>query len=103
VSAVVWLEETTWVTTESLPTDRGTAIALDGQGANAMRLVVDSPWYSTNGSMAGAISIYAFSEEGWKLDETLGSPDMEPSIYWGVAMEFSEPCGDLLLVAGQIQ
>ena len=92
----------TWVSTGSLPTGVfGGVIALDGQGTNAMRLVVASPWYSTNGLMAGAISIYAFSEQGWKLDETLASPDMELSFYWGSGYGGSVALrGDLLLVGG---
>ena len=93
---------TTWVTTGSLPPEVfGGAIALDGQGTDAKRIAVASPWYSLNGFMAGAISIFTRSEESWELEETLGSPDMELSLYWGSGYGGSVALrGDLLLVGG---
>jgi len=100
--ALFRFDGTTWVPTGSLPTGvYGAAIALDGQGTNSKRLVVASPWYSTNGLMAGAISIYASSEDGWELEGTLGSPDLEQSMYWGSGYGGSVALrGNLLLVGG---
>ena len=92
----------TWVATGSLPPEVfGGAITLDGQEMNAKRLAVASPWYSPNGFMAGAVSIFTCTEGSWELEETLGSPDMEISLYWGSGYGGSVALrGDLLLVGG---
>jgi len=92
----------TWVTTWSLPPDIfGGSIALDGQGDDAKRLAVGSPWYSTGGFMSGTVSIFVRNKESWELEENLGSPDLELSFYWGSGYGGSMAlCGDLLLTGG---
>ena len=92
----------TWIATGGLPPDViGFQLALDGRGRTADRLAVASQLSSLNGFMSGAVYIFDRSGDGWRLEETLGSPDAGSSFYWGsgyggtVALH-----GDLLLAGG---
>jgi hypothetical protein len=92
----------TWIKSESLPPDVvGYQLALDGQEGTADHLVVASPANPLNGFMSGAVYIFEREAEGWRMEETLASPDTGSSYYWGsgyggaVALH-----GDLLLVGG---
>jgi hypothetical protein len=96
-----WFDGATWVTTGNLPSEIfGTSIALDGQGTNVKRLAVGSPWYSTSGLLAGSVAIFTRNGESWELEETLGSPDMELSVYWGGGYGGSVALGEDLLLTG---
>jgi hypothetical protein len=92
----------TWITTGSLPQDVfGSQLALDGQGSKADRLALASPFSQLNGFMSGSVTLFSRKEEEWILEETLASPDVGSSTYWGsgyggtVALR-----GDLLLAGG---
>jgi hypothetical protein len=92
----------TWLPDTGLPEDVfGLQLALDGDGKLAERLVVASQFSALNGFNSGAVFVFQRSAEGWKLEETLGSPDGGQAVSWGSGYGGSVALhGDLLLAGG---